>query len=99
MPLETAIYCTPSCSQVTGCPSMPDPVLNCHSLLPLSASNASSSPVSLPENTTPPAVESTPENRGTSLRASHLALPVSGSIAFRPPRAPSGQIQLISAPQ
>src|SRR6185437_4741489 len=57
MPTETATYCTPSCSQVIGWPSMPEPVLNCHSLLPVSASNASNSPVSLPVNTRPHAGE------------------------------------------
>ncbi|MEY9386809.1 hypothetical protein ABIF93_005066 [Bradyrhizobium japonicum] len=77
------MYCTPSCCQVTGCPSMPEPVWNCQSFLPVSASKASNSPVSAPENTTPPAVDSTPEKRGMSLGASHFALPVMGSIAFR----------------
>src|SRR5215469_368483 len=91
MPLDTATYCTPPCSQVIGWPSIPDPVLNDHSFLPASASNASNSPVSRPLNTTPPAVDSTPEKRGMSLGASHLALPVSGSIAFRMPRGPFGQ--------
>ena len=32
--------------KVTGCPSMPEPVWNCQSFLPVSASNASNSPVS-----------------------------------------------------
>src|SRR6185369_4567692 len=88
IPLVTATYCTPSCCHVTGWPSMPEPVLNCHSFLPVFASNASNSPVSCPANTTPPAVESTPEKRGMSLAASHFALPVIGSIAFRWPRGP-----------
>src|ERR1700691_1956486 len=92
-PADTATYCSPSCSHVIGWLSMPDPVLNDHSFLPLSASNPSNSPVNCPENTTPPPVDSTPENRGRSLGASHLALPVIGSTAFRKPRGPSGQAQ------
>src|ERR1700679_2180309 len=92
-PTDTATYCSPSCSQVIGWPSMPDPVLNDHSFLPFSASNASNSPVSRPEKTTPPPVDNTPENRGRSLGASHFALPVIGSTAFRKPRGPSGQAQ------
>src|SRR4051794_14081202 len=96
MPLDTATYWTPSCCQVIGCPSIPDPVWNDHSLAPVSASNASNSPVSWPLNTTLPAVDSTPEKRGMSLGASHLALPVIGSIAFRYPRGPFGQSHRLS---
>src|SRR5215469_12562378 len=96
MPLDTAMYWTPSCSQVIGWPSMPDPVWNDHSFLPVSASKASNSPVSWPLNTTPPPVDSTPEKRGRSLGCSHFALPVMGSIAFRYPRGPFGHAHMSS---
>src|SRR5512138_3420696 len=88
------MYCTPSCCHVTGCPSMPEPVWKLHSFLPSLASKASNSPVNWPENTIPPAVDSTPEKRGMSLGTSHLALPVMGSMALRQPRGPFGQAQI-----
>src|SRR4029434_9572460 len=84
----------PSCCQVTGCPSMPEPVWKLHSFFPSLASKASNSPVNWPENTTPPAVDSTPEKRGMSLGTSHFAFPVMGSMALRWQRGPSGHDQI-----
>jgi len=47
---------------------MLDPVWNCQSFLPVSESKASNSPVICPENTTPPAVDSTPRQAKKQLR-------------------------------
>ena len=55
------------------------PVLNCHSVLPVSSSSATNSPVSLPVNTSPPPVASMPAELGRSVSGtSHFFSPVSG---------------------
>src|SRR6516225_2022745 len=65
-----------------GWPSTPDPVWYDQSSFPVSASNASNSPVSAPVKTSPPLVESVAPQRGRSAGVIHFALPVIGSIAL-----------------
>src|SRR5687767_11624908 len=65
---------------------IPEPVWNCHSFLPVSASKAMNSPVAAPVNTSPPPVDSVPAMLGTPGQAyCHFALPVIGSSADRKP--------------
>src|SRR5437016_3964920 len=58
MPESTLTYCLPLCVYVTGWALMPEPVWNCHSCAPVSASRAMNSPVSFPVKTSPPPVDS-----------------------------------------
>src|SRR5438105_8962765 len=48
MPDSTATYCLLSTRYVTGCPMIPEPVLNCHSDLPVRASTALNQPSIVP---------------------------------------------------
>src|SRR5207237_7020955 len=52
-PESTLTYCRPLCVSVIGCALIPEPVLNCHTLLPPSSSIAKNSHVAL-RNTTMP---------------------------------------------
>src|SRR5262249_34212097 len=65
--------------------------LNCHSVLPLSASRARNSPVSLPVNISPPSVANMPAALGASVNgASHFFSPVTGLIATKAPTTSPG---------
>src|SRR4051812_9154133 len=86
MPAMTVMYCLPSFSQVTGCPTMPDEVWKLQRSLPVSASWASNSPVITPVNTRLLAVDMVDEKFGLLYGTAHLSLPVIGSTAFRKPR-------------
>ena len=55
-PETIEIYCSPSCSQVTGDPTIPDPSWNLYKISPVSSSNAKNFPSGVPVNTSPPAV-------------------------------------------
>ena len=61
---------------------MPEPVWNCHSCLPVSASSAMNSPVSLPVNSNPPPVASIADQTWKSISGTrHFFAAVSGSMA------------------
>src|SRR5258706_11397950 len=68
---------------------MPEPVWNDHSLLPVFESKAMNWPLWEPVKTTPPAVESTPDQNGDLFSTRHTALPATGSHATSAPRLPS----------
>ena len=71
---------------------MLEPVLNCHSVLPVAASSATNSPVSFPVNTSPPPVASMPADPGKSASGtSHFFSPVNGSIAAKCPSTSPGR--------
>src|SRR5258705_12023221 len=72
---------------------MLDPLLNCHSVFPVSASSATNSPVIVPVNTSPPSVTSVPAELGRSVSGtSHFFSPVSGLIATKWPSTSPGLI-------
>ena len=84
-PEITETNCSPSCSQVIGWPTTPEPVWKLHSSLPVASSNAMNLPSGVPVNTSPPAVDITPPQSGASFLNSHTHSPVAGSIALRLP--------------
>src|SRR3990167_7952954 len=63
-PDTTETYCSPSCSQVIGDPTIPEPTWNEYNTFPVASSNPRSSPSGVPVNTIPPAVASTPPHNG-----------------------------------
>src|SRR3546814_9090109 len=81
----TATYCSPSCSQVTGLPTTPEPVWNFHNSWPVFASKALRYPSGVPVKTRLPAVESTPPQIGALFFYYQTILPVFGSMARRAP--------------
>src|SRR3954466_8171825 len=97
-PVGTAMYWRPSTLYVDGLLWWPLPHWNCHSRSPLLASSALNSPVGSPANTRSPAVVSTEEHIGTSLRQRHLSSPVRGSKALTEP-AMSSRSTATPAPQ
>src|SRR5439155_21637243 len=88
-PLSTVTYCRPLRSHAIGRPLMPEPIWNDHSRLPLAASKAMNWPLCEPVKTRPPAVDSTPDQKGDLLSTRQTALPVTGSQATSEPRLPS----------
>src|SRR5215813_4750037 len=65
--------------------------LNCHSVLPVSASRARNSPFSLQVNISPPSVASIPAALGLSVSgASHFFSPVTGLTATKAPTTSPG---------
>src|SRR5207248_7034504 len=64
-PERIATYCFPSGPRyVTGCPMIPEPVLNCQRILPVRASAALNQPSIVPKKTRSPAVTTVPLHVG-----------------------------------
>src|SRR5258707_3505255 len=85
-PDATDTYCRPLCVYVMAVELTLELTFNCHSVLPLSASRARNSPVSLPVNMSPPSVANLPSDPGTTVNgASHFFSPVTRLIATKAP--------------
>ena len=84
-PAATATYCFPSMANVIGDEYTDAPHWKCHSALPEAASSAMKFPSASPVKTSPPAVESTPDQVGEGCFHSHFIFPVFGSIARNAP--------------
>src|SRR2546427_1889094 len=81
-PDSTVTYWRPLWVYVIGWALIPELVWNCHTILPVSSSIAMNSPVSFPENTSPPAVVSIPDHIGNSISGIlHLGFAVNGFSA------------------
>src|SRR5882762_9720289 len=82
-PERTVTYCRPLWVYVMGGALTDDPVLNFHSVLPLSWSSAMNSPVRRPVKSSPPSVASMPAELARSIIGTCQAtLPENGSIAM-----------------
>src|SRR5882724_9461389 len=84
-PAATATYCFPAIAYVIGDEYIEAPHWKCHSAFPLAASSAIKFPSASPVNTSPPAVDKTPDHVGEGCFHSHLIFPVLGSRALRAP--------------
>src|SRR5712675_3779476 len=90
-PDATDTYCRPLWVYVMAVELTLELTLNCHSVLPLSASRARNSPVSLPVNMSPPSVANMPAALGASANgASHFFSPVTGLTATKAPTTSPG---------
>src|SRR5262245_33615816 len=89
-PESTVMYCLPLRVHVIGCELTPEPVLNCQSVWPVSASTAMNSPVILPVNRSPPPVARTADQCGKSASGiCQRGCAVIGSIAWKCPHGRS----------
>src|SRR6516165_8602613 len=85
-PAAIATYSLPSTAYAMGAAWTAPPIWKCHSTFPVVASRAMKFPSESPLNTSPPAVDKTPDQLGDTWLNSHFRSPVSGSIARSAPQ-------------
>src|SRR5580704_17703459 len=93
-----ATCCLPSDRKLIGFAKMAPPVGNRHRSFPLAASSAKKYPSLDPPNTTPPAVESRPDQGGECSLNSHTVRPVSACSALMDPAGSTPGIPAIPPP-
>src|SRR5260370_20764400 len=84
-PAATATYCFPSIAKDIGDEYTDAPHWKCQRAFPEAASSAMKFPSASPVKTSPPAVESTPDQVGDGCIYYHFIFPVIGSKAFVSP--------------